>query len=273
MKTWRVIDTGYLGCHFNMAIDEALLEAYDSAEERMPVLRIYGWDPQAFSIGYFQNPDDELDLDRCRIEGIDFVRRITGGGVIFHKSELTYSIVCREQDLSARTFYKETYRFLCSFIVEAYKSLGLEAEYALQETARQSKSWFCFANRERYDILINGKKIGGNAQRRKKGMIFQHGSIPLKSDLNKALLLLRDSSAIDKANITSLSDALGQDISYNRLRDLLIKSFKQTFNVDIAREGLSKREEALSEHLLEEKYKREEWNLYRNASSPKARVA
>jgi len=85
--------------------------------------------------------------------------------------------------------------------------------------------------------------------------------------------LLRDSSAIDKANITSLSDALGQDISYSRLRDQLIKSFKQTFNVDIARKGLSKREEALSRHLLEEKYKREEWNLYRNAGSPKARVA
>ena len=255
-----------------MAIDEALLEAYDPAR-RSPVLRIYGWKPQAFSIGYSQDPRDELDLDKCRTERIDFVRRITGGGVIFHKSELTYSIVCSKEDLEFSAFSKEAYRMLCSFIVKAYQDLGLQAEYSLQESTRQSRGWFCFTERERYDILINGKKIGGNAQRRKKSIIFQHGSIPLGSDINQALPLLRNCLKIDKTKITSLSEALGKDISYNRLKNLLIESFKQTFGVDITEKGLNQRERTISRMLLKEKYTKEGWNLYRDAGSSKARVA
>jgi len=272
MKRWRVIDTGYLDCYSNMAIDEALLEGYDPAKG-LSVLRIYGWQPQAFSIGYSQNPQAELDLDRCRTERIDFVRRITGGGVIFHKNELTYSIVCSKEDLGLSAFSKEAYRVLCSFIVRAYQSLGLQAEYSLQEAPRQSKNWFCFTERERYDIIINGKKIGGNAQKRKKGIIFQHGSIPLRSDLEQALPLLRGCLKIDKAKITSLSEALGRDISYSRLKSLLIESFKQTFSVGIIENGLSPEERALTRLLLNGKYAKEEWNLYRDVSSSEARVA
>ncbi len=272
MKKWRVIDTGYLGCYSNMAIDEALLKRYDPAGG-LPVLRIYGWKPQAFSIGYSQNPQTELDLDKCRAERIDFVRRITGGGVIFHKNELTYSIVCSKEDLGLSTFSKEAYRILCSFIVRTYQNLGLQAEYSLQETVRRSKSWFCFTERERYDIVINGKKIGGNAQRRKKGIIFQHGSIPLRSDLKQALPLLRNCPKIDKTKITSLSGALGQDISYSRLKSLLMESFKQAFGVDIVENGLNQKERALTALLLNGKYAKEEWNLYRDVSSSEARVA
>ena len=272
MKRWRVIDTGYLDCYSNMAIDEALLESYDTANG-LPILRIYGWKPEAFSIGYSQNPQDELDLDRCRLKKIDFVRRITGGGVIFHKSELTYSVVCSRDDLGFFTFSKETYRALCSFLIKTYQDLGLKAEYSLKESTRQTKSWFCFTERERYDILMNGKKIGGNAQRRKKEIIFQHGSIPLRSDVDQALGLLRNSPTIDKTSITSLSEALGKDISYNRLKGMIIKSFAQAFGVDIVESSLNPKEKALYRFLLNEKYAKKEWNLCRDGGSSKACVA
>ncbi len=272
MKRWRVIDTGYLDCYSNMAIDEALLEVYEPSIE-LPVLRLYGWKPQAFSIGYFQNPKDELNLDRCRSEGINFARRITGGGVIFHKNELTYSIVCSKGDLGFSTFSKEAYRTLCSFIIKAYQNLGLKAEYSLQETTRHSNSWFCFSEREKYDILVNGKKIGGNAQRRKKEIIFQHGSIPLSSDLNQAISLLRNELNIDKTKIISLGQALGRDISYNRVKSLLIESFQQVFSVDIVEKGLSQRETSHYNILLNEKYATKEWNLYRDVGRSKAHVA
>ncbi len=265
MKRWRVIDTGYLDCYTNMAIDEALLKRYDPARE-LPVLRIYGWKPRAFSIGYSQNPEVELDLDKCRTARIDFARRITGGGAIFHKNELTYSIVCSKEDLELSTFSKEAYRVLCSFIVKTYQNLGLFAEYSLQETLRQGRNWFCFTEREKYDIIVNGKKIGGNAQRRKKDRIFQHGSIPIRSDLKQALSLLRNCPKVDKSKITSLSEVLGQDISYSRLKSLLIESFKQTFKVDITENGLSPEERTLTRLLLNEKYAKEEWNLYRDVS-------
>jgi len=255
-----------------MAIDEALLESYDTVNA-LPVLRIYGWKPEALSIGYFQDPQDELDLDICELKKIDFVRRITGGGVIFHKSELTYSIVCSREDLGLFTFSKETYRTLCSFLIKTYQDLGLKAEYSLQKSTRQSKSWFCFTERERYDILINGKKIGGNAQRRKKEIIFQHGSIPLRSDLDQASGLLRNSLMIDKKNITSLSEALGKDISYNRLKGMLVESFAQAFGVDVVESSLNPREKTLYKFLLNEKYAKQEWNLCRDVGSSKACVA
>ncbi len=272
MKRWRVIDTGYLDCYSNMAIDEALLKEYDLVSG-IPALRIYGWNPQALSIGYSQDPRKELDIDKCRAEGIDFVRRMTGGGVIFHKNELTYSIVCKEEDLDFSAFSKEIYRTLCSFIVRAYQELGLKSEYALQETTKRPNGWFCFTERERYDILVNKKKIGGNAQKRKRGTIFQHGSIPIQSDLAQALPLLLNPPIIDKIRVTSLSEALNRDISYNELKSLLIESFRLTFNVGISVYGLSKREKELSVRLLNEKYKKEEWNLHRDVGSSKAKVA
>jgi len=272
MNRCRLIDTGSLDCYSNMAIDEALLEAY-GIEGSLPVLRIYGWKPAAFSIGYSQDPGNELNLNRCKNAGISFVRRFTGGGVIFHKDELTYSIVCKREDLGISAFSKEAYKVLCLFIIKAYKSLGLCAEYCLRETTRQDKSWFCFSERERYDILINGKKLGGNAQRRRKDIIFQHGSIPLKSHIEQAVPMLRGCPKIDRAKATSLSHALGRDIGYKSLKDTLIKSFKQVFNSDILESSLSQREISLARTLLNEKYIKKEWNLYRDACNVKALVA
>lgn len=269
---WRVIDTGCLDCYSNMAIDEALLQAYENGKS-LPVLRFYGWKPGAFSVGYSQNPADELNLTRCKEAGIGFVRRFTGGGVIFHKDELTYSIVCSRKDLGLFTFSKETYKVLCSFIIKAYEDLGLCAEYSMQETGRRKKNWLCFAEREKYDILVNGRKLGGNAQRRRKDIVFQHGSIPLKPAIGRSLDLLNSYPVTDKTKIGSLNQALGRDISYISLKDTLIRSFKRVFRADIMPKGLSREEKALARVLLDKKYSRDEWNLYRDDCNAKARVA
>ena len=123
MKKWKFLDSGFADCHMNMAIDKAMLDNYDG----MPVLRIYGWRPAAFSIGYFQDPEEELDLELCMEKGIGAVKRITGGGVIFHKDEITYSLVCSQDDLNVPAFSKESYKKICSFLIETYKDLGLNA--------------------------------------------------------------------------------------------------------------------------------------------------
>jgi lipoate-protein ligase A len=83
----RVLNTGLNSGPWNMALDEVLMMNY--VNEKIPILRIYGWKPPTVSIGYFQSLDEEVDIEKCRQEGIDVVRRMTGGGTVFHDSELT----------------------------------------------------------------------------------------------------------------------------------------------------------------------------------------
>ena len=167
-----------------MAIDEALLRSFDP-ESSLPVLRLYGWNPPALSLGRFQNAAEVLDLERCRADGVAVVRRVTGGGVIYHADELTYSLVCAPYQIPPASSVKDSFRVLTGFLLAFYRTLGLDAAYAVdavpEGTRLGERTAFCFAGRESFDILADGRKIGGNAQRRLKGVIFQHGSIPLQN--------------------------------------------------------------------------------------------
>src|SRR6185369_10479554 len=180
--TWRLIVTSPLSGAENMAIDEALLRSFDP-ESSLPVLRLYGWNPPALSLGRFQKAAEVLNLERCRQDDITIVRRITGGGVIYHADELTYSIVCAPGQIPPAASVKDSFRVLTGFLLAFYRRLGLDAAYALDVapagTCLGERTAFCFAGKESFDILADGCKIGGNAQRRTKRLIFQHGSIPL----------------------------------------------------------------------------------------------
>lgn len=167
-----------------MAFDAELFHAFDPAVSK-PTFRVYGWEPPAISIGRFQKPEDFLNLDACALKNIPVVRRITGGGAIFHAREVTYSFVCPASFVPAEYSIGESFKFLTSFLIRLYASLGLEARYAIETSSLPASelgkpSAICYAGQERYDILVGGKKLGGNAQRRTRDVIFQHGSIPLE---------------------------------------------------------------------------------------------
>ena len=94
----RLIDTGYKDAYTNMAIDEAIMTLVSKA--KVPAtLRFFAWKPAAISIGYFQSLDKEVDLEKCKELGVDYVRRITGGGAVFHDAEITYSFHIPEKDV------------------------------------------------------------------------------------------------------------------------------------------------------------------------------
>jgi lipoyl(octanoyl) transferase len=269
MKKWRLIDTGSNDCYSNMAIDEALLESYTS----VPVFRIYAWKPAAFSIGFSQDPDIELELAECKRSGIDFVRRMTGGGIIFHDTELTYSIVCSGKDMEKVYFAKEAYKILCSFLIKAYQGMGLDAGFSLVADRAPKSGWVCFKQKERYDIVIDGIKIGGNAQRRKRGLIFQHGSIPLKLDPGIYDRFLKNKALLNAAHSGSLSQIMKTDIGYDKLRQHVVTAFKKSFDAEFIHSGLNPDEKKISNYLLESKYNTEEWNFCRNVNKDKALVA
>ena len=153
----------------NMAIDEALLE-----NAIKPAIRFYQWDHPALSFGYFGRYADVANENR------DLVRRWTGGGIVFHGQDLTYSVViparhprCGE---SAKSIYEKIHRSLS----DALRALGQEAVVAGDDDAAVNVRGYngrCFAHPVRTDVLVNGRKVAGAAQRRTRAGLLQQGSI------------------------------------------------------------------------------------------------
>jgi len=264
MQKWRFINSGNNGGPENMATDEALLQSFD-LDSSQPVLRFYGWSPPALSLGCFQNVDDILDLQCCRAAGVPVVRRITGGGIIFHADELTYSMVCAPHQIPATKSIKDSFRVLTGFLFQFYSNLGLNAAYALDSGANGEKfgerTPFCFAGKETFDILINGRKIGGNAQRRMKQVIFQHGSIPLIGRLEDAIQFLRLRPSGLEKRVTCLSDeGIAPDSEFLKAR--LKDAFRRNLNAVLVDDPLTCAEQELAARLKNEKYLNENWNMH-----------
>lgn len=236
---FRVILTNQKSAQENMAIDDALLSSYKN--EDRAILRLYTWD-NSFTIGVSQ---DFSKYNFCDDFKGNHAKRITGGGVLFHGHDLSYSLVIPASYLEEFNI-KESYENICSFILDFYKKLGLNAMYAKDDINVQlSKSEYCQVGFEAYDILANGTKIGGNAQRRTKKAIFQHGSIPIKS--------VKKSNTFSKEIGATLED-LDIHLEYDEAKKILIQSFEDSFNVEIEYSTLTKEEEDKKNLLLKDKY-------------------
>jgi lipoyl(octanoyl) transferase len=259
---WRLIDAGPLDGPSNMALDEALLCCFD-AQRSLPVLRLYGWNPPALSVGRYQDAGAALNLELCAADGVPLVRRMTGGGIIFHAQELTYSMVCSPEHIGEVLGVKEGFRRLCGFLLGTYQRLGLESAFAadlnLAGERLGGRAAFCFAGKEEFDVLVNGRKIGGNAQRRLRGAILQHGSIPLESRVRDALRYLKD-PAPGAAGAVSLAE-LGLRPELATLKGMLVEAFQERLGVRLQLSELSTEEADTAAQLEEKKYRCDQWNL------------
>jgi lipoate-protein ligase A len=264
LTRWRLVDTGPLDGPANMAVDEALLQHFDPAAS-LPVLRLYGWEPPAFSLGRFQRAEEALHLDRCTAGGIPVVRRITGGGVIYHAAELTYSVVCAPRHISDARGVKESFRALTGFLLRFYGNLGIEASWAVDSPSAGARfggrTPLCFAGKEEYDIVAGGRKIGGNAQRRLKDVIFQHGSVPLRCALAEALPFLRDPPSGLLEGAASLAE-LGVTADPAWLRERLAAAFGETLGVELVPSPLTTEEAVTAARLGAVRYGGDDWNLH-----------
>ncbi len=161
-----------------MAFDEALLE-----HATVPSIRFYRWHSSALSFGYFGRFSDVVDYASAR----DLVRRWTGGGIVFHGDDLTYSIVIPANEAvfseSSMSIYEKVHRALC----DALGGSGKRAVVAGSVDRRRSSiarqvtdsvgGYDCFANPVRADVMVDGRKIAGAAQRRTRRGLLQQGSI------------------------------------------------------------------------------------------------
>jgi lipoate-protein ligase A len=237
-----------------MAIDEALLDCFDP-DSSLPVLRLYGWNPPAFSCGRFQEPGAFLDLERCHRDAVPVVKRITGGGIIYHAQELTYSLVCPAAALPDSRSVKAAFFHLTAFLLAFYRRLGLApchaAHYHHDGRRLGERTPLCFAGTESCDILLGGRKIGGNAQRRLRETIFQHGSIPLQQMAGIGATYLPAPSPGLLEATTSLADE-GILLPRDELAPLLVRSFAEQMGVSLAPAGLSEREMAVAGERMQD---------------------
>jgi lipoate-protein ligase A len=262
MQTWRLIPLGIHNAFMNMAVDEAILRA--RVAETVPnTLRFYRWKPSAVSIGKFQKLENEVHLDNCRKLGVDVVRRISGGGTVYHdaEDEVTYSVIAKTEDMEIKDV-AEVYSRIYAAINEAVRLMGIAADYSPGNMKNCP------------NLTVNGKKISGSAQANKSGIVLQHGTLLLNVDLPRMFTLLRVPWAntcmqvvdVAKNKITSVQNELGHAVKPETAVNAIAHGFKVALNIQIAEGELTREERELAEKLYKEKYCTEEWNFNGKAS-------
>ncbi len=266
--SWRVIELETHDAFMNMALDEACCEAVANGLVR-PTVRFYRWNPSAVSIGYFQSLEDEINREACTKTGagtapsgdgvVDVIRRRTGGGAVYHDfdGEITYSVMVPEKDFcdanGVRLGITESYHEICGWIINGLKLVGIEAEF-----------------KPINDIIVSSssKKISGNAQTRRGGVILQHGTILFTVDVKKMFSLLKVGKekiadkmiAAVEERVTSVAQ-VRPEVTREELYNALMSGFTSEKQFEIG--TWSKEELARAEELVRERYKTKEWNEMR----------
>ncbi|MGD8456230.1 MAG: biotin/lipoate A/B protein ligase family protein [Anaerolineales bacterium] len=266
-SSWRLLKTPPANGAWNMAVDEAILESVGRCESP-PTLRLFAWTPPCLSLGYAQSIR-VVDEDRLRTNGWDLVRRSTGGGAILHTDELTYSVIGPADEPFLKGDILTSYQRLSAAILLALENLDLPAEsLPLFKSAQDlPPDPVCFEIPSHYEITVEGKKLVGSAQARKKNAVLQHGTLPLHGDLTRITesLVYPDERAREKAAVRLLSRAttvesvLGKAIEWDLAADTFVNAFSQALNLEFNNEGLTQREKTRVEELIEERFGNEEW--------------
>lgn len=245
---WRVIELETHDAFYNMAADEAISDAV-STKKSPPTIRFYKWKPGAVSIGHFQSMEDEVNVEKCTQLGIDYVRRKTGGGAVYHdeNGEITYSVIAPEEILPKGII--ESYKEICGWVIQGLGNLDIKADFAPIN-----------------DIIIGGKKISGNAQTRRNGTLIQHGTVlyDLKVETMFSLLKISKEKISDKM-IKSVEERVTKvlnfkNVSQEELYSALLKGFVDGKEYEF---GKMSNEELENAKRLSQIYKSREWNFMR----------
>lgn len=282
--SWRLILTSPARGAWNMAVDEAILEAIGK-ELVPPTLRLYSWEPPCLSLGYAQ-PIADVDLPALLTKGWDLVRRPTGGRAILHTDELTYAVIGPHHEPRLQGGVLESYQRLSQALLKALELLHIPAQAKPLTTAKQPHALtltdsgqnsqpspghappVCFEVPSNYEILANGKKIIGSAQARRKEGVLQHGSFPLYGDLTRIIevLAFADEKARQEAKerllqrATTAEEARGETLTWQQAAAAFIQAFEITLDLRFVKADLSGFEIARAEELYHEKYTSLSWN-------------
>jgi lipoate-protein ligase A len=264
---WRLLLTPEAPGAWNMAVDEAILEAA-THREVLPTLRLYAWNPPCLSLGYAQ-PISDVDESRLEEFGWDLVRRPTGGRAILHTDELTYSVCGPEDEPVLAGDILSSYKRLSSAILAAIEQIGISVQALPQKKNANSKSPepVCFEVPSNYEITADGKKLVGSAQARRQGGVLQHGTLPLYGDLTRIVQVLSFPSQTSRgqaaerllSRAATLHTALGEIVSWKQAADSFIQAFQNTLDLELAPGQLTEAERTRAEQLVDKKYGNPAW--------------
>jgi lipoate-protein ligase A len=248
---WRIIPFEQHNAYYNMAIDEAIFRLYKKF--KIKTLRLYSWKPSTVSIGVNQCLDDEINLSKVEELGFQAVRRVSGGGAVFHDSqgELTYSIVTSKDHVQTDSI-EESYYEIIRMIFTPLIKLGITIDYDQIHCP---------------SVFSNGKKISGNAQARSGNVILQHGTILLdyQPEIMYSVLKARpgktesDMVASVYQKITTVSNLINKQMTPEELAKYLLENFQTNQRVTLKIGKINTEELSLAEKLVKSRYQTSDW--------------
>ncbi|MFW6124126.1 MAG: lipoate--protein ligase family protein [Acidobacteriota bacterium] len=242
---------------YNMAVDDFLFKSL--GPEPKTYIRFYSWSRPTVSLGCYQRITEVIDLDFCRKNNIDIVRRITGGKLVLHNREVTYSI-CSSDKMTFSSSLSKSYKLISKALIKGFEELNVPAYLEEEERPSYSRSSLpCFSYPARNEIKVNGRKIAGSAQKRVGAKFIQHGSIPLERDdeLLQSVAFLKGKN--EKIRMITATQAANRKISYSLLVKHLISGIQKFFSVKLKEIELTKEQNDLIQKIQKARYDNKDW--------------
>jgi len=242
VQPWRLIYSGDQSGLYNMTLDESILDSVERAESP-PTLRLYGWKTPVLSLGYMQNPFSELDFEQIKKDGVEVVRRPTGGRAVLHINEWAYSVIASTHTSPWCQDKSQSYQYISAALTELLslpnKKLSFHRGQIKTSNIPTQAYQPCFASTSRFEVVAHGKKLVGSAQRRRRGAFLQHGSILCsKGHLGVIQYLsLSEQSKKDYLqvlldNSITLEDWYGKAVDRSKLAENFLEKFAKLLGVE-----------------------------------------
>lgn len=236
--------------------------------ESPPTLRLYAWAPPCLSIGYAQ-PVADVDQNMLDNFGWDLVRRPTGGRAILHTDELTYALVASNTNPHVGGGVLESYHRISRGLVAALTRLGLSVEVQpdLPVPEEQRSNPVCFQVPSAYEITVEGRKLIGSAQVRRRGGVLQHGSLPLRGDITRICQVLRFKDEPTRSQATqflrnraaTVEELLGTSTTWQVVAEALIHGFREALDLNLELDSPSDAELVQANRLASSCYADPKW--------------
>ena len=260
---WRLIMDRPQDAFMNMAIDEAIFTRIREEHYR-PTLRFFQWEKPSITYGYAVEVEKELNIHHCQEQDIPIVRRITGGGVVFHQCDITYTFIFPQEIIPEDDSVLSSYKFINQLFILGLKNLGISGNFydmTQQKNAEPGGENVCFIKPTQYDVVYEGKKLVGNAQRRKKGYILNHGSLLFSNDYQKMLPSLNvPHPGKMTENAVTIESLMGKDVTREEVIQAITEVFAKKLDMYFVEEGLTDHERELTWRYHDEKYSTYQWN-------------
>lgn len=241
MASWRLLSCECSNPRFNLSIEESIVRLFDSSGCD-GVLRLWCNSPSVI-VSYSQDAKREVDLEFCEAAGIEVVRRLSGGGAVYHDmGVVNISLTVNIRKYKELTDIESTYKVIARPLVILLKNLNIDVKFKAPN-----------------GVFINDLKVAGFAQYRSQNTLLVHGSMLFNANLDN----LRRSLLNLKYEVANISSVIGERLNMEMFKDEVIHQLSKMFNVELIETPLTSREVALASKLYILKYSNPSYNLSR----------